>query len=283
VSRICSTADCPIDSNTACQISSEPYCGIGSVQNGSIAAFCGARIAGVRSDGVLTIAVVAQKGGAGKTTIATNLAVHAERLGLPTVVLDMDPQATAATWGDRRQGNPPDIIAAQAPRLPGLVEAAEKQGAKLVIIDTAPNADTAALAASQVAGLVLIPCRPSAFDLDAIAASVRLATEIARKPCHVVINAAPPRSAIADEAEASLAAAGVSVCPVRLHQRMDYVSPLAGGQAAVEWAPKGKASAEIAALWTWIAQIAGVTAKQGRSKPAIKRSAKAAVKESSNG
>ena len=52
------------------------------------------------------ISVVSQKGGAGKTTIATNLAVLAERAGHPTVLLDLDPQATAAKWGDKRDGQP---------------------------------------------------------------------------------------------------------------------------------------------------------------------------------
>jgi hypothetical protein len=60
------------------------------------------------------ISVVCQKGGAGKTTIATSLAVLAERAGYPTVLFDLDPQATAVRWGDKRDGKPPDVVAAQA-------------------------------------------------------------------------------------------------------------------------------------------------------------------------
>src|SRR3954471_16099139 len=63
------------------------------------------------------ISVVCQKGGAGKTTIATNLAVLAERAGYPTVLFDLDPQATAAKLGDKLDGTPPDVVAAQAGRL----------------------------------------------------------------------------------------------------------------------------------------------------------------------
>lgn len=198
------------------------------------------------------IALVSQKGGAGKTTIATNLAVLAERCGHAAVVFDLDPQASAATWRDARGDTPPDVVAAQAPRLSRMLEAARKQGASLAIIDTAPNADTAALEASKAADLVLIPCRPSAFDLGAVGASVRLAAQVAGKPAWVVLNAAPPTSKIADEAAATLAAAGVKVAPHRLVQRMDYVNPLAAGQAAVEWEPKGKAAAEVASLWEWV-------------------------------
>src|SRR5215212_5857112 len=71
------------------------------------------------------ISVVCQKGGAGKTTIATNLAVLAERAGYRTVLFDLDPQATAAKWGDKRSGTPPDVVAAQAGRLGRLLYEAE--------------------------------------------------------------------------------------------------------------------------------------------------------------
>jgi chromosome partitioning protein len=208
------------------------------------------------------IALVSQKGGAGKTTIATNVAVFAERQGLSTVVFDLDPQASAATWRDARGDDPPDVVAAQAPRLAKMLEAARRQGAALAIVDTAPNADTAALEAAKAADLVLIPCRASAFDLGAVGASVRLAAQVAGKPSWVVMNAAPPTSKIAEEAASTLSAAGVNVAPHRLTQRMDYVNPLAAGRAAVEWEPRGKAAAEVGALWGWIRGQLGMTAPQ---------------------
>jgi len=219
---------------------------------------------------VLVVALVSQKGGAGKTTLATNLAVLGERRGYPAVIFDLDPQASATTWGDARAGDAPDVVAAQPSRLPILLATAEQQGVRLAIIDTAPNADSAALVAAKAANLVLIPCRPSAFDINAIGASVRLAAQIAERPSFVVINAAPPRSAIADEAAATLAEAGVSVAPVRLYQRMAFVNPLAGGRSAIEWEPKGKAAAEISDLWDWLCKVAGVPARHQDSKTARK-------------
>ena len=208
-----------------------------------------------------TLAVLSQKGGVGKTTIATNLAVIAEQQGFATVLFDLDPQASASRWKDARGDAPPDVTAAQASRLAGLLAEADKQGCDLAIIDSAPNADSAALAAAKAADAIVIPCRPSAFDLGAIEATLGLA-ELANKPRFVVLNACPPRSTITTEAAAGLAGAGVSLCPVRLHQRMAYVSPLAGGRCASEWEPKGKAADELRELWLWLCPHMGMAARR---------------------
>ena len=148
---------------------------------------------------MLTIAVIAQNGGVGKTTVALNLAVEATREGLSAAVLDIDPQASAVRWGDARGGEPPAVVA-QASRLPILLAAERRKGVDLVMIDTGPANDTASLAAARLADLILILCRPSALDIDAIGASLHLGLELAGKPTFVVLNAVPARSSLADEA-----------------------------------------------------------------------------------
>ena len=65
---------------------------------------------------MLTLAVVSQKGGAGKTTLAINLAVASELVASPAVV-DLDPQASAAAWADSRKAETPVVVSAQAARL----------------------------------------------------------------------------------------------------------------------------------------------------------------------
>lgn len=117
---------------------------------------------------MLTLACLAMKGGTGKTTLARALAVAAERAGMHAAIVDLDPQASAATWGDRREAVSPAVIGAQAPRLAPVLEAAHNAGAEIAIIDTAPHASDAALAAAQAADVVLIPCRASVADLAAI-------------------------------------------------------------------------------------------------------------------
>src|SRR5271166_5678126 len=110
---------------------------------------------------MFVIAVISQKGGAGKTTLALNLAVAATRDGIKTTVLDVDPQASATCWGDARGGAPPIVIAAQASRLSILLSAEVRRDTALVVIDTGPANDSVALEAAKLADMVLVPCRAS--------------------------------------------------------------------------------------------------------------------------
>ncbi|MDR3635603.1 MAG: ParA family protein [Isosphaeraceae bacterium] len=152
-----------------------------------------------------TIAIISQKGGAGKTTIGTHLAVAAVRRGFQTALFDLDPQASASTWSDKRKAPSPTVISAQAARLPSLLEQARSQAADLVIIDSAPNADAASLAAARAADLILIPCRPASFNLGAIGTTLNLAA-VAGKPAFVVLNAVPPLGRVGEEARKALGA-----------------------------------------------------------------------------
>ncbi len=123
----------------------------------------------------------------------------------------------------------------------------------MAILDTAPHADGIASEAAAFADAILIPCRPSAFDLDAIGASVRLA-RAAEKPAFIIINAAPAQGAEAQEMTAAISAAGVEISPVILHQRKAYSSRIHEGLTAGEIEPKGKAAAEVQALLLWICE-----------------------------
>jgi chromosome partitioning protein len=196
------------------------------------------------------VAIVSQKGGAGKTTVAVHLAVAAQEAGLRSAVIDLDPQATARTWGDRR-GVEPDVISDHAERLPVLIDAARAGGADILFVDTAAGADRSSLLAAKAADLIIVPCRPGRFDLDAIGAAIDVA-QLARRPAVAVLNAAPIRSAIVQEAAAILAAAGIPVAPVILHSRVAWSHAVIDGRSAIEIEPDGKAAAEIRALFAWI-------------------------------
>jgi chromosome partitioning protein len=207
-----------------------------------------------------TIAVMSQKGGAGKTTLSVHLAVAAQQAGYRAAIVDLDPQATARKWGDKR-GAEPEAIGDHAERLPHLIEAARTNGADLLIIDTAPNADRASLAAARAADLILIPCRPAAFDLEAIEATSDLAS-IAKKPAWVVLNSAPIRSAITDEAAKGLKAKGTKVCPHVIHVWVAYSHSVIDGRTALEFEPEGKAADEVRTLFKWSCGQVGLSTRQ---------------------
>lgn len=197
------------------------------------------------------IAIVSQKGGAGKTTLAVHLATAAAAAGHRTAIIDLDPQATAASWGDRRSAPAPEVISGQAVRLPALIAAAQANGADFLVLDTAPNADQTASLAARAADLVLIPCRPSTFDLEAIATTLLLA-KTAGKPAFVVLNAVPPRSSIGREAAGGLVASGAQVAPHQLSHRAAFTHGVIDGRTAQEFEPQGKAAEEIESLYTWL-------------------------------
>jgi chromosome partitioning protein len=116
-----------------------------------------------------TVAIIGQKGGSGKTTAAIGLAVTAARARETVALIDLDPQANAANWKDRRpdQDNPA-VVLAQVGRLTQTLQAAETGGAILAIIDTAGKSDSAATEAACRAHLVFVVSRPHLFDMETL-------------------------------------------------------------------------------------------------------------------
>ena len=205
------------------------------------------------------IAVVSQKGGAGKTTLALHIAVAAERAGLSAAILDMDPQGTAERWSEWRKEEPPAVVAAKATTLSRRLEQANAGDGDLVVIDTPPLAQTEAREAARAADLILIPCRPSAFDLDAIRITADLANDI-RKPAFVVVNAGPPHgtSVYRDVAEV-VERFRLQIAPARLSERAAFRHAVREGKSVQELEPSSKAAEEIAELWAWISRHLGIS------------------------
>src|SRR4051812_14164608 len=115
-----------------------------------------------------TIAVIMQKGGSGKTTAAFNLAVAFALADRPTVLLDLDPQASACRIADGRGDIGPIVQDCAHARLEQTMKTAADAGAEICILDTPPKAEGASLAAARAADLVIVPVQPARLDLDAL-------------------------------------------------------------------------------------------------------------------
>ena len=196
-----------------------------------------------------TIALIAQKGGVGKTTIAVNLAVAA---GARTALFDLDQQESAVIWADRRKDYLPHVEFLTERRLGDALRAVASEGFDLSIIDTPPAAGPQAYTAAQAADLILIPCRPSLIDLDAIRRTAQL-VKSAGVLAFVVFNAAPhSATTLLDDARAIVADAGLTTAPVVLRERGVYRAAWPVGKSVNEAKPGCKAAREIAELKDWV-------------------------------
>jgi len=197
-----------------------------------------------------TVAFVTQKGGSGKSTLASSLAVAAHEQGEVVCIVDMDPQASLMTWSKTRGLDDIPVAAATAAKLPALLEAMEKKGVTLVIIDTPGAEGAASAAAMKAADLNIIPSRPSVFDLWA-SAQTRAALKDLQSDYVFLLNQCPPaqQSARVDEGVATLEAIGGLISPLVL-ARVDYQEAARHGWGVTEINPNGPAAREMRALWS---------------------------------
>jgi chromosome partitioning protein len=198
-----------------------------------------------------SVALLSHKGGTGKTTLALHLSVAATLANYVTVVIDLDPQASATEWGDSRAAEMPTVVSAQASRLEQVMQSAAEEGVDIVFIDTAPLSEATALAAARAVDLILIPCRPAILDLRAIKATRDL-VKLADKPAFVVFNAVPPRGTLYQEACEAVATHGLETTPMYFVQRNAFMNSLKDGLTAQEDDPRGKAAQEVNALFDWV-------------------------------
>lgn len=198
------------------------------------------------------IAFLSQKGGSGKTTLSVHTAVAAEAAGQKVCVVDADPQESATAWASAREAASPIVATAQAGDLEAALKAAADEGMTLTVVDSPPHATPAASQIARRSKLVLIPVRPSAFDLAAVPAAVEL-VRAAKVRGAFILSACPFRAPEIGETRAALKAHGLPVAPIEVTDRRSFARAITTGRAVTEFESDGKAAEEIRALWEWIA------------------------------
>jgi chromosome partitioning protein len=196
------------------------------------------------------LSLVSQKGGVGKTTLATALAVAAHRDGKRPVLIDLDPQASASFWMDTRQDDGLAVSAIPSSRLGHVLKAAAEAGAELAVIDTPPFAKDIAYEAAERADFVLVPTRPAVLDVMAMTRTIDLIKAF-QKQAAVVLTFCPPAGKEIDDTEVAVRALEAELCPVRIGTRIAYSRAQQSGLAAQELDPHGKAAAEIRDLYVY--------------------------------
>jgi chromosome partitioning protein len=206
----------------------------------------------------VVITVAQQKGGAGKTMLAANLAAAlapSRRVGL----LDIDPQRSLARWHALRAKRP-SVAPIGCSDVSGWRLAGEldrlRRTHDVLIVDSPPQIDTDAKLAIRAATLVLVPLQPSPPDLWAAEGTLKLAAE-ERRPARLVLNRAPPSGKLRAGVEADITRLGYTVLAAVLGNRTGFATAFAQGLGITETAPKSLAAAELRALLAEIEAIVG--------------------------
>jgi chromosome partitioning protein len=201
------------------------------------------------------VVFASRKGGSGKSTLAAHLAAHAHKPARPCLLVDTDPQGSLTLWHKLR--NKDDLPLKVAQRgISDVVKTAKRDGFEWIFVDTAPNMSASVTDAIRAATLVVVPCRPGVFDLEAVKETVGFARQF-RKPYAVVINGAPPRrqdleSPMVIHARETLLGLNIPVWGGQVTQRANFILALADGEGAKEYETDSLAAAEIGRLWAAI-------------------------------
>ena len=197
----------------------------------------------------LVITVAQQKGGAGKTTLAANLAAGfaSERR---VALLDIDPQKSLARW-HRLRATQKDAVPLEFSDLAGWRLAAELERLRrdfdVVLVDSPPLLDTDARLAIRAADLVLVPLQPSAPDLWAAEGTLALA-KAERRKIGLVLNRATAGGRLRAAIEAEIGKRKLTLLPTALGNRAAYAQAFAAGLGVTEAAPRSTAATELRAL-----------------------------------
>ena len=197
------------------------------------------------------ITVAQQKGGAGKTTVAVQLATLWRSQGQRVAVVDIDPQASLTGWMRLREHQAQSAAELHLSMVGGWRLGVEldrlQSDHDVIVIDSPPHSETDAREAIRSADMILVPCQPSPLDLWASQSTIEIARRADRRAA-LVLNRVPARGRVIDDAASTIAREGFTALSARLGNRQAFVNSLARGLGVVESEPKSTASLEVRAL-----------------------------------
>ena len=206
------------------------------------------------------ITVAQQKGGAGKTTLAANLAIAYAQGKRRVAVADIDPQQSLTMWHALRQELHGDDSGITVVPVGGWKLATEldrlRRDYDIVVIDSPPHAETDAKIAVRQARLVVIPVQPSPMDVWATEPILEVAQK-EKAPVMLVLNRVPARANLTESMMFEIKDYGAQVSSVRIGNRVAFAGAMLKGLGVTEMEPKGRAAQEIRALSKEILKAAG--------------------------
>ena len=194
------------------------------------------------------LGVLGTKGGCGKSTSATSLAVAIHQLGLSVLLVDIDPQGSTASWGQRRRRTPP-VVSSTSTGLSDLLRRAESANYDIVVVDGAAHDKRALVLAARLVDLSIICAAPTLPDIEVC---MRDRDCIAANPSSVLLTKTPHTFSRRLAAWHRAASASGSVVNSMFGNRVDFQDAFASGFGVTEWAPSSPAAQEVRAAASWI-------------------------------
>lgn len=180
-----------------------------------------------------TIAILNQKGGVGKTTISTNLAMSLHKDGKKVLLVDSDPQGSLRDWNEANEGKLINVVGLDRETLAKDIEGV-KSGYDIVIIDGAPQSSKLAGAAIKAADLVIIPVTPSPYDVWACSDLIEIVQarrEVTNsKPlCYFLISRSRKGTNLTTDIEEALSGYEIPTLSSRTTHREAYAKTASNG------------------------------------------------------
>lgn len=198
-----------------------------------------------------TIAVVSQKGGAGKTSFCAHLAIQAQMNKKSVVWIDLDPQGSLTSFYREREEEAPLLLQSDAKSLKQHLQLCANDGIDLVFIDTPPSTSKEVVQAIKLSNFVVVPVRPSVLDILAIEQSVDLIESLG-KDALIVLNQVNKSAKDARDARVALEGFELPLADIEVPMLVKFARVMISGNTINETEPKSKEAKIIRKLWAEI-------------------------------